>query len=529
MKYRLGIDVGGTNTDAALLDSNLAVVSTVKTPTEDNAGLSVEQAISNVLDSSGISPSSIKTAMLGTTHCTNAIVERRGLSRVGVLRIGAPATTAVPPFEGWPESLKDAVAGPTAFIQGGHEFNGREIQPLDTQSLETACRSMVGKVDAIAIVSVFSPVTSAHEQRAAKLAAEITGVPVSLSNEIGSVGLLERENATILNAALIRTLHNMASGFQRSLEDHGIHADVYFGQNDGTVMRLDFALRYPVLTIGCGPTNSLRGAAHLSGESNALVIDIGGTTTDIGVLVDGSPRQSSKAKSIGGIRTNFRMPDILSVGLGGGTRVHVTPQEYDTGDPSTSHHTPAAVHLGPDSVGYRLTREALSFGGTTLTATDIAVKAGRLSLDSHTSPSVEPEIQAAAELKIREILEENLDQMKPNAQDIPLILVGGGADISPSSLHGVSKVIRPEHSGAANAVGAAIGEVAGQVERIFSLDEVTKADAIHEARSDAVNQALAAGASSETIEILSLEDLPVAYMDRAVLVRARAAGQLTDI
>lgn len=129
-------------------------------------------------------------------------------------------------------------------------------------------------------------------------------------------------------------------------------------------MRSEYALRYPILTIACGPTNSIRGAAHLSGLSNALVVDIGGTTTDIGVLAQGFPRQSSAAVEIGGVRTNFRMPDILSIGIGGGTIVRA----YGAGE---------TVTVGPDSVGYELLKRGRIFGGDTLTATDVAVKLGR--------------------------------------------------------------------------------------------------------------------------------------------------------
>lgn len=136
-------------------------------------------------------------------------------------------------------------------------------------------------------------------------------------------------------------------------------------------MQLEYALEFPVLTIGCGPTNSIRGAAHLSGATDALVVDIGGTTTDIGVLVDGFPRQSAHAVEIGGIRTNFRMPDVLSVGLGGGTIIR---------------ETPAGATVGPDSVGYRLPQEGLAFGGSTLTATDVALAVGGAEIDGLDSP-----------------------------------------------------------------------------------------------------------------------------------------------
>ncbi|KKI16909.1 MULTISPECIES: hydantoinase/oxoprolinase N-terminal domain-containing protein [unclassified Leucobacter] len=518
MSYRIGIDVGGTNTDAVVLDERLEVVASIKSPTEADSGDGVARAIDRVLEASGIPASEVRAAMLGTTHCTNAIVERRGLGRVGVLRIGGPATTAVPPFEGWPRELRDAVAGPAFVIAGGNEFDGREISALDEAAVRAACAEMRGAVDAVAVVGVFSPVADAHELRAAEIAEEELGLPVSRSAEIGSIGLLERENATILNAALVRTLGRMADGFRESLDAHGIDADIYFGQNDGTLMRLDFALRFPVLTIGCGPTNSIRGAAHLSGVGDALVVDIGGTTTDIGVLVGGFPRQSAHAAEIGGIRTNFRMPDVLSVGLGGGTVVR------GTGGTGASGTDP--IVLGPDSVGFRITSEALVFGGGTLTTTDIAVAGGRLEITGGRPVSVEPRLREASEAAIRALLEESIDRMKPSAAPVPIVLVGGGSVISPDGLAGVSAVIRPDHAGAANAVGAALGDVAGQAERVFSLRETSRQEAVDAVRAEAVERAVAAGAAAETVEVLALEELPVAYMEDTVIVRARAAGRL---
>ncbi|WP_017792203.1 hydantoinase/oxoprolinase N-terminal domain-containing protein [Leucobacter salsicius] len=517
MNYRIGIDVGGTNTDAVVLDEHRRVLASIKTPTQARSGDGVARAIDLVLEASGIPEAEVSAAMLGTTHCTNAIVERRGLGRVGVLRLGGPATTAVPPFEGWPADLRDAVAGPAYVINGGNEFDGREISALDEPAIRAAAAEMRGVVDAIAIVGVFAPVADAHELRAEAIVRETLDVPVSRSVEIGSIGLLERENATILNAALIRTLGDMADGFARSLIEHGIDADIYFGQNDGTLMRLDFALRYPVFTIGCGPTNSIRGAAHLSGVSDALVVDIGGTTTDIGVLVDGFPRQSSHAAEIGGIRTNFRMPDVLSVGLGGGTIVR--GGEGDAGSATS-------VVLGPDSVGYRITSEALAFGGSTLTATDVAMAVGRLDIEGKPAPEIEPSQLSAADAAIRRFLEEAIDQMKPSAAPVPVVLVGGGAAISPAALDGVSDVIRPEHSSAANAVGAALGDVAGQAEQVFSLRETTRQQAVDAVRADATTRAIEAGAEPASVEVIALEELPVAYMDDTVIVRARAAGRL---
>ena len=186
-----------------------------------------------------------------------------------------------------------------------------------------------------------------HEAEAAALCKEIMGqdVHVSISSEIGSMGLIERENATILNAALHLVAESFTEGFARSLKEMGVtEADVYLSQNDGTLMTMEYARKYPILTIACGPTNSIRGASYLSELKNAIVIDVGGTTTDLGVIAHGFPRESSVAVTIGGVRTNFRMPDVISIGLGGGSIV----REKD-----------GTITVGPDSVGFEITKKAL--------------------------------------------------------------------------------------------------------------------------------------------------------------------------
>ncbi|WP_447947716.1 hydantoinase/oxoprolinase N-terminal domain-containing protein [Microbacterium maritypicum] len=511
--YRIGIDVGGTNTDAVILDERLEVVASVKRPTTADTGDGVAAAIDAVLAASGVDAALIGHAMLGTTHCTNAIVERRGLGRVGILRLGAPATTAVPPLEGWPDDLRAAIGEQAHLLDGGFEVDGRVLSPIDEDAVREACARMRGEVDAVAVVGVFAPIDESQEERVAAIVTEELGVPVSRSARIGSLGLLERENATVLNAALMQTLRQMAAGFVAALRERGIPATPYFGQNDGTLMQLEYALEFPVLTIGCGPTNSIRGAAHLSGATDALVVDIGGTTTDIGVLVDGFPRQSAHAVEIGGIRTNFRMPDVLSVGLGGGTIIR---------------ETPAGATVGPDSVGYRLPQEGLAFGGSTLTATDVALAVGGAEIDGLDSPAVPEAVGSAAWTAMREILEDSIDRMKPNAAPVPVILVGGGGIIAPTALDGVAEVIRPDHFGAANAVGAALGEVAGQIEKIYRVDPTDQRASRADAAAEATERARLAGADPATIEVVAVEELPVAYSDgTAVLIRARAVGRLT--
>ena len=202
--YKLGIDVGGTNTDAVLIDENLRVVADIKYPTSGDVYEGILGAVRRVLEVSGVDRSQIRQAMLGTTQCTNAIVERKHLAPFGILRIGAPASLGIRPMVDWAEDLQVICAG-SAVVGGGFEYDGKELAPFDRDAAAAFFRDMGEKgVKSIAISCVFSTVRNDHEREAAALCREILGedVHISVSSEIGSMGLIERENATILNAAL---------------------------------------------------------------------------------------------------------------------------------------------------------------------------------------------------------------------------------------------------------------------------------------------------------------------------------------
>lgn len=515
MRYRLGIDVGGTNTDAVIIDEALHVVAGVKMPTTLDVTTGINNAIKKVLAESQINKQEIDYAMLGTTHCTNAIVERKGLCRVGIIRIAAPATFSIRPMPDWPESLRDAIGDHIHIIKGGYEFDGREIAPLDYQEIRDVAKQLKGKVDTIALTAVFSPVRNDHEYEVESILREELGdIPISKSSEIASVGLIERENATILNAALHNVASRTVEGFKAGLKQEGIlQAELYLCQNDGTLMSAEYAQRYPILTIACGPTNSIRGASYLSQNRNAIVLDVGGTTTDIGVIMSGFPRESSLAVTIGGARTNFRMPDITAIGVGGGTLVK---KEGDK------------VVVGPESVGYQITEKSLIFGGDTLTTSDIAVRLGMMELgDSNLVAHIDEGFAKKAMTEWMRLINEGVDRMKISAEPVPIILVGGGSVLVTDDLEGISEIIRPNHFPVANAVGSAISQVSGEINRVFSLVDMTRDEALDTAKTTATDEAIKAGAEPRSIEIQEVEDIPLAYHPgNATRIRVKAVGDL---
>lgn len=515
MSLRIGIDVGGTNTDAVLMDDADRVVARAKVPTTPDILSGIRAVLDKVLISSPAEP--VTAAMLGTTQCTNAVVARRGLRNVALLRLGAPATAAVPPLADWPDDLRLAVTGPVALVKGGHDYTGHELAPLDEDSVRRLASVAAEQRLPIAIVGVFSVVNPDHERRASEICAEEAGhdYPISISSAIGSIGFLERENATVLNAALTDVARLVTTSFEEAVRATCGARACYFTQNDGTLMALDYARRYPSLMLASGPANSMRGAAYLSGITDGLVVDVGGTTTDIGILVNGFPREAPFVVDVGGARTNFRMPDVLSLPLGGGSIVR---------------RRDGRVTVGPDSVGYQLSQEALAFGGQQTTFTDVVLALGRAELDVPVPrPALDPDVAEQAYRAALELLDRGIERMRPSTDPLPVIGVGGGSVLLPECLNRNLEVRRPENYAVANAIGAAISEVSGSVDRIIALNGRSTEAVRDDVRREAVTQAVSAGANPEAVRIVLWEEIPVGYLPgNAVRLRAKAAGPLVQ-
>lgn len=508
---RIGIDVGGTNTDAVAMRGS-QVVFGCKTHTTADVTSGVRQALREVMTGAALAPADVAAVMIGTTQFTNAIVERRRLAPVGLLRLALPATKGVPPGSGWPADLLAAISLHAHLLGGGHEFDGREIAPLDEAGVLAAGQALAaaGVVD-VAIAGAFSFLNDDHERRAEALLRQVMPqARITLASRIGRVGLLERENAAVLNASLGPLGLQVVAAFEQALLDSGIQSPFYLTQNDGTLLAAADAARLPILTVASGPTNSMRGAAFLSRLKDAVVVDIGGTTTDVGMLKAGFPRQSGVAVEVGGARTNFRMPDVLSIGLGGGSLV-----------------APDGSAVGPQSVGWRIAEEALVFGGSTLTASDIAVAAGSASMgDGGRVAHLPIELVTTVQQRMREMVAAAVERVRTSPEPVPVLLVGGGSLLLGGRLDGHDLRLPPHH-GVANAVGAAMAQVSGEADRVVRLADTTREAALAAVRDEAVQAAVRAGAAPATIEVLDSEDVPLSYLPgQATRIRVRVVGHL---
>jgi len=510
---RIGVDVGGTNTDAVAFSKN-ELIAVTKSPTTQDVTSGVTNAILGLIKFGRLQPKEVSAVMVGTTHFVNALIESKHLIPTAVVRLCGKTTQAIHPFRDWPLRLREAIQAETFFLEGGHEFDGRTIGTLNLSQIDDVIEKINNAgIRAVAISSVFSPLNQSHELFVAQRFYEhAPNISVSISSEIGRIGFLERENATILNACLKDIAEKIVSALQRSLIELGIYCKLFISQNDGTLMSAAHANRYPITTFASGPTNSMRGAAYLSGQTDCAVIDIGGTTTDIGILRSGYPREASSAVSVNGVRTNFRMPDVVSIGLGGGSIVR------DNG----------CLTVGPDSVGYNIRSEALIFGGKTLTATDLAVASGRgvigdPSRVEHLDPGI---VRDGLEL-IQLTIGQALETMATSSEPIPVVLVGGGHLICGNEIKSAKSVVRPPNLDVANAVGSAISQIGSQVDQIISVTPSTREHAIESLRRETISRCATAGALAQSIEIIDIEEIPLAYLPAgSVRMQMRAVGNL---
>lgn len=509
---RIGIDVGGTHTDAVILEKG-KIIAVTKSLTTNDVTTGIANVLDEVLNVGGVQASAIKLVMIGTTQFTNAIVERRELAPIAVVRIALPSGEGMPPMIDWPSDMKEAMDARIFNLHGGYLYDGFPVAQIRQSEIDQLIADLIeNNIKNIAIASAFSPMNSAPEEVVGTaIRSAIPDAKITLSHNFGRLGLLERENATILNASLLPFAQRVVSAFQDALKIRNLYCEAYISQNDGTLMNAEFVRAFPALTFSSGPTNSLRGAARLTGLDNAIVVDIGGTTSDIGVLYNGFPRESNIVIDVGGVRTNFRMPDIMAIGLGGGSLVR---EEGSC--------------VGPKSVGHDLVSQGMVFGGNVLTATDIVVAAGDAEIGDPTHvASLDMSIIKTAKAKIASLLDRGIEMMKPDTKDLPVILVGGGAVLVNGSLSASSKIYRPEHAGVANAIGAAIAQVGGEAERMLSYRSISREDAIRSVTEMARERAISAGADENNLKTMDIEETAIPYMDEgSTRIRVKVIGDL---
>ena len=319
MTLSLGIDTGGTYTDAVIHDEARGVIAKAKAlTTRHDLSIGLGEAMDAVLAASGIAPGDIGLVSISTTLATNALVEGQG-GRIGLFMIGFAENDLDR------AGLRDALRGdPAIFIAGGHNAHGREMAQFDTDALERALAETQSQVSAYAVAGYFAVRNPEHEIAARDMIRKTTQLPVTTSHELSAkLDGPRRALTTVLNARLISMIDRLIEAAENRMAKDGIDAPLMVVRGDGSLVASGFARARPIETILSGPAASLVGALHLAKAENAIVSDIGGTTTDIAILDKGRPRIDPQGATVGGFRTMVDAVAMRTFGLGGDSEVAI--------------------------------------------------------------------------------------------------------------------------------------------------------------------------------------------------------------
>ncbi len=508
---RIGIDVGRTYTRAVLMAGN-EIVAGSKTDATLDLPASIASVVIPLLKARHVRLTEIDAVMIGIAPLARAFEERRGLERIGVLRLGSDMDA---PLSGWPRDVVSILGTETRYLRLKPHHPGNAGVPFDTGELLDAVASLhrLG-IRALVITCPDTAIQRYAEDRAATLIQSVySNVRLSLASDFGESDGVDGENAAVTNAAINSFAHETVSSVEAELNRLRISAPVLFSRNDGTLTSSARTRSLPLFTLGSDAANGIRGAALLANLENAVVIDIGAGRTTFGMLVDGFPRVRSRTLRIGGVRARLSCPETISIDIGGGSVI----RRADGGE----------VTIGPDCVNASLHQKALIFGGDTLTVTDVAVASGRLRVGdpSRVSRLESRLVQQALDL-IQMRIDSAVELLGHDSRGLPKVLVGGGALLVAHQRGGWPLEIVPTHHQAASAVGVAMASLSEQVDRVYSYATAGREAALEQAHALVRRRLHEAGAVEVTSSIVSVEEtaLPAAQGD-LFRVRVKATGK----
>ena len=347
-RYGLGVDTGGTFTDAVIVDlSDYSLVAKAKSPTTHrDLSIGLFESVRKVFSKTSVSPSDIALAGVSTTLATNSVLEEKG-GEVGLILIG------------WKNRAEGMTFGEKhlAHVKGGYDSKGKQVEALDEAEVRKAIEEVSQGVEAIAVSGLFATLNSSQERTVKRIAEEMTGLPTIGGTELSStLGIDERARTAVLNGRLISVIGRFLDGLERTFREMGISAPILVYKGDGSVMNIEKARRYPVESVFSGPAASSVGGRIISGLENFIMVDIGGTSTDIALVEGGMPEIEPEGASIRGWRTHVKAVDMYTVALGGDSLIKLKDPVVDLGNGvvipffSLSRFKSFSFTIGPERV-----------------------------------------------------------------------------------------------------------------------------------------------------------------------------------
>ena len=345
--YGLGVDTGGTFTDAVILDlSDYSVIAKAKSPTtHHDLSIGLYDSIRKVFERCDVRPSEISLTGISTTLATNSVLEGKG-GDVGLI------------FIGW--DIKKPVSfgeKNQAFIGGGYDFKGKEIAKVDPEEAKEAILKVSKGVDALAISGLFAVINPSQERMVKDMSIKLTGLPTVAGTELSSsLGVDERARTAVLNGRLVPVVKRFFDGLESTLKEMGIVSPIMVYKGDGSVMSIEKARRYPVESVFSGPAASSVGGRIASGLEDFIMIDIGGTSTDVAIVEKGLPEIQSEGANICGWRTHVKAVDMYTIALGGDSLIKLQESKLDMGNGivipffSLSRYKSFNFTIGPERV-----------------------------------------------------------------------------------------------------------------------------------------------------------------------------------
>jgi N-methylhydantoinase A/oxoprolinase/acetone carboxylase beta subunit len=516
---KLGIDVGGTNTDAVILRNDGKLLSWKKELTSSDIISSIELVAKEVLSEAGIAPEQIDGVFVGTTHVQNAFYHPVNFSKTALIRISKKPSLVEPALL-WPSYIKKNI-GKVYHFKSFHDYSGKTIEQTrpNLDEIKQLCQDIKrDNIESICIVGIYSPLYQTEERYIRDYIKNyFPEIPITMSHEIGSLGFVERENAALLNAIFSKVIRQAMIDLSKLFKKLSLNCPCWLTQNDGSLMEIQEAIDYPIFTIGSGVTNSFRGASILSGLKECIVVDFGGSTIDIGKILNGQPEASVGSTSILNIDVNMRVPKMYSLPYGGGSLISIEKESVQI----------------KESIVSDLEHQGISWGGDTWTLTDSFLKIypGSFS-DDKIIPEVlkqlsEDECQQVISRVTREI-KEKITRLQLDNEELPVVLVGGGSSLLVDRLFGkYKKVYHPAGHHISNAIGACFAPLSAQTDKVFWINNQTKQEVIEQETENLFQQLLRKGANRESIELVSIEEFPFDYLKgEGLRIRLKALGEL---